>query len=73
MLGYCTNVHRGDRFQSVIENIVSYSKTVQGLVSEHIGLGLWLSDQASREVDLKQLRDVLQESELTVFTMNGFP
>ena len=73
MLGYCTNVHRGDRFQSVIENIASYSKNIQGLVSEPIGLGLWLSDQASREVDLEKLRDVLEESETTVFTMNGFP
>jgi len=73
MLGYCTNVHRGDRFRSVIENIASYSKIIQGLVSEPIGLGLWLSDRASREVDLEKLRDVLEESETTVFTMNGFP
>ena len=73
MLGYCTNVHRGDRFQYVVENISSYAKKVQQHVPETIGLGLWLSDVASREVDLGLLRDVLDESELTVFTMNGFP
>lgn len=73
MLGYCTNVHRGDRFQDVIETVASYSKNIRGLISDPVGLGLWLSDQASREVDLEKLRDVLEESETTVFTMNGFP
>ncbi|MEE2912799.1 MAG: metabolite traffic protein EboE [Planctomycetota bacterium] len=73
MLGYCTNVHSGESFRSVLENINSYSGEIQLAVSENIGIGLWLSDQSSREVDLAELHDVLDENNLSVFTMNGFP
>ena len=73
MLGYCTNVHSGANFQAVIKNISVYSSEIKRLSPDQTGIGLWLSDQASREVDLSMLRDVLDECGLTAFTMNGFP
>ena len=73
MLGYCTNVHSGASFQDVLENIATYSCEIKKRASLQTGIGLWLSDQASREVDVSKLRDALDASGLFVFTLNGFP
>ncbi len=73
MLGYCTNVHSGDSFVDVLENLKKYASHVQQNVSAPLGVGLWLSDTASREVDIALLKDTLQEYNLQPFTFNGFP
>ncbi|MDP7006449.1 MAG: metabolite traffic protein EboE [Phycisphaerales bacterium] len=73
MLGYCTNVHSGNSFFDVIENLKKYSSAVQENFQKPLGIGLWLSDKASQEVDTELLEDILQEHNLEVFTLNGFP
>ena len=73
MLGYCTNVHSGDSFDDVITNLKKYSWSVQQNLQTPLGVGLWLSEKASREVDPSLLSDTLQECNLQVFTLNGFP
>ena len=73
MLGYCTNVHSGDCFEDVITNLKTYSCRVQQNLQTQLGVGLWLSEKASREVDISLLVDTLQEGNLQVFTLNGFP
>jgi sugar phosphate isomerase/epimerase len=42
-------------------------------LQQPLGVGIWFSDIASREVDLSLLRDTLDECGLTLFTINGFP
>ncbi|MAI67012.1 MAG: hypothetical protein CMJ26_03940 [Phycisphaerae bacterium] len=73
MLGYCTNVHSGDSFIDVLGNLKTYSCKVQQNGSVQLGVGLWLSDLASREVDTALLKDTLKEYNLHAFTFNGFP
>ncbi len=73
MLGYCTNVHSGDSFLDVIQNLRTYSSNVQQNLQTPLGVGLWLSDTASREADIPLLKDTLQKNQLQVFTLNGFP
>jgi len=73
MLGYCTNVHSGVTFSSILENLKTYSSSVQQHFKKTIGVGLWFSDIASREVDTNLLVDTLQELNLQAFTINGFP
>lgn len=73
MLGYCTNVHRGYSFQDVLENIRSICKPICEQSNKTVGAGLWLSNHASLGVDVPQLRETLDECNVTVFTLNGFP
>jgi hypothetical protein len=73
MLGYCTNVHSGDSFDDVIGNLKTYAWKVQQNLQTPLGIGLWLSDTASREVDIILLKDTLQQCNLRIFTLNGFP
>jgi hypothetical protein len=73
MLGYCTNVHSGDSFVEVIENLSTYSSAVQRNYQKPLGVGLWLSDKSTHEIDIFLLKDTLQECNLQVFTLNGFP
>jgi hypothetical protein len=73
MLGYCTNVHSGVSFSSVIENLKTYTALVQKQMHKPIGVGLWFSDIASREVDISLLIDTLQSINVQAFTLNGFP
>jgi hypothetical protein len=73
MLGYCTNVHRGDSFDAVIQNLQSFASRVQRNLQTPLGVGLWISDKASREVDTPLLVDTLDELHLEAFTLNGFP
>jgi hypothetical protein len=73
MLGYCTNVHSGDSFTEVISNLKTYASKVQQNLQTPLGVGLWLSETVSREVDIALLKDTLQQYNLKVFTLNGFP
>jgi hypothetical protein len=73
MLGYCTNVHRGNTFHDVLENIRTICMPICQQNSIDVGTGLWLSNQASLEVNIPQLKDTLLECNVEVFTLNGFP
>lgn len=79
-LGYCTNVHAGESLAETIGNLERYSLAVKKRVSadEPMGVGLWLSAQAARELlettePLTRFRDWLDEAGLEPFTLNGFP
>ncbi len=73
MLGYCTNVHRGNTFQDVLQNIRTICQPICKKSLHPVGAGLWLSNQASLEVDIPLLKDTLAECDVNVFTLNGFP
>lgn len=78
-LGYCTNVHGGATYAQTLENLQRYAVAVREQIGAQgpLGIGLWLSAQAAREVveqnRVAELRDWLGERGLCVFTMNGFP
>jgi hypothetical protein len=79
ILGYCTNVHAGATYQQTLANLETYAAKVRGLVSPcaPMGVGLWLSAAAAREVlerqRMAELRDWLESHGLLPFTLNGFP
>jgi hypothetical protein len=76
---YCTNIHPGQdwetTFDSLKENVPKIKKAVAP--DRPFGLGLRLSNKASEELAmgerLRQFQEWLQEQEVYVFTMNGFP
>ncbi len=78
-IGYCGNVHPGRTIAEVKQNLTTYSLAVKSQVRPHqpMGIGLWLSATAARELDdqtrLFEFRDWLAESGLVPFTLNGFP
>ncbi|MFK7765720.1 MAG: metabolite traffic protein EboE [Mariniblastus sp.] len=78
-IGYCGNVHPGRTIDEVKKNLVEYSLEVKKLVrpDTSMGIGLWLSATAAKELDdnqtLLEFRDWLAENGLLPFTLNGFP
>ena len=78
-LTYCTNIHPGETWCEVRENLVTYVRAVKRAVSPSapFGVGLRLSAAAARELDnpeeVAALRAFLQREGLYVFTLNGFP
>lgn len=78
-IGYCCNVHPGRTISEVQQNLKDYSLAVKRLVRPHdtMGIGLWLSETASRELATSErairFRDWLGEAGLLPFTFNGFP
>ena len=78
-LGYCTNVHAGATYDQTLANLQRHAVAVKQRVSPDapMGLGLWLSAQAARQVTaagrVAELRDWLHDRGLFVFTLNGFP
>ena len=78
-IGYCGNVHPGRTIEEVKHNLTMHSFAVKQLVCPNhpMGIGLWLSATAARELDepekLDRFRDWLIEAELLPFTFNGFP
>ena len=73
MLGYCTNVQSGNTFQEVLSNIKSIYEPICKRVPHNVGIGLWLSNQATLDADTLQLKEALEECNVSVTTMNGFP
>ena len=51
-IGYCCNVHPGRTIDEVQQSLSQYSLVVKDLVcpNEAMGIGLWLSETASREL-----------------------
>lgn len=78
-LTYCTNIHRGETWDEVLQNIQSYVCDVKARVcpDRPFGIGLRLSAVAARELAapdvLASFREFLEQSGLYVFTVNGFP
>ncbi len=77
--GYCTNIHSGASFQSVIENLEQYSVPIKEgyCPGESMGIGLWLSQRAVNEAlagdHWQQLNEVLNKNSLIANSFNAFP
>ncbi len=77
-LTYCTNIHPGESWDEVRQNLERYVLAVRERVAPNrpFGVGLRLSGRAARELEgerLDRLRDFLAAHGLYVFTINGFP
>ncbi|MEO0826735.1 MAG: metabolite traffic protein EboE [Cyanobacteria bacterium J06642_9] len=78
-LTYCTNIHPGEDWASVFQNLQTYTPQLKQQLSPHaaFGIGLRLSSAASVELlsgdALVQLQDWLTAQDCYVFTLNGFP
>ncbi|NKI26390.1 metabolite traffic protein EboE [Arenibacter sp. 6A1] len=78
-LSYCTNIHPGENWQQTWESLKKYLPRIKAEVAAGVpfGVGLRLSNIASEELQegdrLQKLNDWLEENQMYVFTMNGFP
>jgi hypothetical protein len=78
-LTYCTNIHPGESWAAVFENVRTHVLAVKRRVSPAapFGVGLRLSAEAAGELrqpaELERFRDYLAANDLYVFTINGFP
>lgn len=78
-LTYCTNIHPGESWDAVFENVRTHVLAVKALLgtSDPFGVGLRLSAEAARRLrepaELERFRDFLAANGLYVFTLNGFP
>jgi sugar phosphate isomerase/epimerase len=78
-LTYCTNVHPGERWSEVRDNLALHVGAVRAEVcpDRPFGTGVWLSSRAVAELQDAQARaelvELLDRHGLYVFTLNGFP
>ncbi|HEX3717332.1 MAG TPA: metabolite traffic protein EboE [Verrucomicrobiae bacterium] len=78
-LAYCGNIHRGETWPETFAALEQYTLAVKQRVSpsDPYGIGLRLSDQASRELSappaLADFQRWLERHDCYVFTINGFP
>lgn len=78
-LTYCTNIHPGQDWDTTFASLKRYVPKIKDQVSKDnpFGLGLRLSNKASEELGmgkrLEAFHNWLQENQVYVFTMNGFP
>ncbi|MFQ5829341.1 MAG: metabolite traffic protein EboE [Candidatus Methylomirabilia bacterium] len=78
-LTYCTNIHAGETWSEVRENIERHVLTVKSRVApdRRFGVGLRLSALAAEALaeprTLETFREFLDAHGLYVFTINGFP
>ena len=83
-VGYCTNVHAGIDLAAIRNNLDQYAVAVrdrlgeaEGAAEDSLGVGLWIPDQASRELvsgsAAQDFASFLSQRKLTAFTINGFP
>jgi sugar phosphate isomerase/epimerase len=78
-LTYCTNIHPGNGWEEVFDNLRRYAPALRERLAsgESFGIGLRLSGQESSELlqkeHLQRFRSFLDEHDLYVFTINGFP
>jgi hypothetical protein len=79
LLTYCTNIHPGETWAETFGQLQQYLPAIKAQVSPNapFGVGLRLSDQASREIllenRLEKFKQWLNEQGLFVYTINGFP
>ncbi|MDB9528026.1 metabolite traffic protein EboE [Oscillatoria sp. CS-180] len=78
-LTYCTNIHPGEDWNSVFQNLQTYIPALKQRVSPDtaFGIGLRLSSLASEQLlagnHLLCLQDWLAAEDCYIFTLNGFP
>jgi sugar phosphate isomerase/epimerase len=78
-LTYCTNIHPGESWEQVFQNVRTHVLAVKAQVAPEraFGVGLRLSAQAARTLReperLAEFRSFLAQHQLYVFTINGFP
>ncbi len=78
-LSYCTNIHAGESWVEIFENLKVYLLNIKQKVSEKepFGIGLRLSYQAAIELSDKSKLHAFKEwmtlNNVYVFTINGFP
>ena len=78
-LTYCTNIHAGEAWREVRDNLERHVVAVKRRVApdEPFGVGLRLSARAAAELatgrELAELEALLAAHRLYVFTINGFP
>lgn len=78
-LTYCTNIHPGESWEAVFENLRTFIPEIKKEVSPDapFGIGLRLSNAASLEIlqegRLAEFQDWLAANHCYVFTFNGFP
>ena len=78
-LTYCTNIHPGETWAEVEQNLKQYILPLKTRLSSDkpFGIGLRLADTAATELlegdNLYQFKTWLQTHDLYVFTLNGFP
>lgn len=78
-LGYCSNIHAGERWSEVRAQLARHIPAVRQRVApgQAFGIGLRLSAQAAAELArpavLDEFRAWLAREDAYVFTVNGFP
>lgn len=78
-LTYCTNIHPGETWPEIQNNLKQFLLPVKALVSpsKRFGIGLRLSAQAVRSLNnrnaIEAFREFLVGHNLYLFTINGFP
>lgn len=78
-LTYCTNIHPGESWEQVFENVRTHVLAVKARVAPErpFGVGLRLSARAAQALrqpeQLAAFRHFLALHQLYVFTINGFP
>ena len=78
-LTYCTNIHPGETWTEVIDNLKQYIPQLKARLSpdKPFGIGLRLADIAAKELlarnNISKFKTWLQAEDLYVFTLNGFP
>ncbi len=78
-LTYCTNIHPGESWDEVFTNLQQYLPVLKAKLSpeQPFGVGLRLADVAARKLlredTLAQFQEWLNQQDLYVFTLNGFP
>lgn len=78
-LTYCTNVHPAENWQETFHNLQTYVLPLKEKIAPRIsfGIGLRLCDLAAKELliknNIESFKEWLEENNLYVFTMNGFP
>jgi sugar phosphate isomerase/epimerase len=78
-LAYCGNIHPGETWAETFSALTTYTLAVKQRVApaKRFGIGLRLSDRASRELSqgaaLADFQRWLERHNCYVFTINGFP
>ena len=77
-LCYCSNIHPGESWDEIFQNLKSYTiKVKEKMTNSSFGIGLRLSNQAADELltanKLSEFIIWLKKENMYVFTINGFP
>jgi hypothetical protein len=78
-LSYCSNIHPGEDWEQTIDSLKTYLPKIKKEVAPQtpFGIGLRLSNVASLGLhkgnNLQEFKDWLNQNQIYVFTMNGFP